>query len=125
MREIRKGAETLTEVGTPKRPIAAAVLCAITSGIALGAVVGPVGVFLGALLGIAVGFIAGHVLARDEAKRSRRMRELDAIIGITNGSIGVGPITIVNVEEEDDGPIYSSREAWAAEWLTPPPPSVG
>src|SRR4051812_11389268 len=98
MREIRKGAETLTEARLPKRPIAAAVVCAIASGIALGAIVGPVGVFFGAALGAIVGLIAGHALAREEAKRIRRMRELDAIIGITNGSIGVGPITIANVE---------------------------
>jgi hypothetical protein len=107
----------------PPRPMATAAICGVVSGIALGAVVGPIGVVLGVGIGVLIGVVAGHALAREEAKRSRRTRELDAIIGITGGSIGVGPIEIRVATDDDEQP-YSSREAWAAEWLTPPPPSV-
>ena len=51
----------------------------------------------------------------------RPTRELDAIIGITNGSMGLGDVAIQFAEEP---PLYPSREAWEAEWLTPPPPQV-
>jgi hypothetical protein len=111
---------TASEKSSLYRPIAAAV-GGIASGIALGAIVGPVGIALGAALGVTVGAVAGHVLHREDAKRTRRTRELDAIIGITNGSMGVGDVAIQFTE---DAPLYTTREAWAAEWLTPPPPSV-
>jgi len=101
-----------------------AATCGVASGIALGAIVGPVGVVLGMGFGCVIGASIGHALAREEAKRTRRTRELDAIIGITNGSIGVGPVEIRESDEErEDEAAYSTREAWAAEWLTPPPPS--
>jgi hypothetical protein len=107
---------------TSKRPIAAAALLGIASGVALGAIVGPVGVGLGVGLGVAIGIFAGHALAREEAKKSRRTRELDAIIGITQGTIGAGRVLILPVDEEIAR--RANREAWAAEWLTPPPPMV-
>lgn len=116
--------------------VAAALLgvCGVVSGVALGAVVGPIGVVLGSALGVGVGLAAGHVLLREEAKKSLRTRELDAIIGITSGSLGVGGVGAslphasardaddTDAERTGEPPAYSSREAWAAEWLTPPPP---
>jgi hypothetical protein len=124
---------------TPRRPIIAGALSGVVSGIALGAVTGPIGVVFGMWMGIGVGLVTGYVLAREDETRSVRTQELDSIIGITKGSMGAGAISISppamvgasgaedagQAEEEEDGPAYSSKEAWLNEWLTPPPPVVG
>jgi hypothetical protein len=102
----------------------------VLAGVAVGIFAGPVGVVIGMWLGFAVGFVAGMVLAHEDDSRSQRTRELDKIIGITDGSMGVSADSIApkaireDDEEEDDGPKLSTKEAWLAEWLTPPPPNV-
>jgi hypothetical protein len=65
------------------------------------------------------------MLAEEQEARTVRHRELDEIIGITRGSMGAGPIVIRQKDEDDEvTPVYSTKEAWLAEWLTPPPPKV-
>ena len=111
----------------PRRPMIAGAASGLVSGVALGAFSGPVGVVLGMWMGVGVGFVAGYVLARDHEKRAHRTQELDAIIGITKGSMGAGPLSkypVVDISGADPEP-YSSKEAWLSEWLTPPPPVVG
>ena len=97
----------MTDAKMPHRPMAVAATCGIASGIALGAMVGPLGVVLGVGIGVGIGLVAGHVLAREEKARSRRTRELDAIIGVKSS------------------PFSLSRGVWAAGCPTPPPPTVG
>lgn len=108
----------------PRRPVIAAALSGVIAGVALGSMSGPIGAVLGMWLGVGVGLVTGYVLAHEDAHASVRTRELDAIIGITKGSMGAGPTITVAPSDEDDLPAYSSKEAWAAEWLTPPPPAV-
>jgi hypothetical protein len=109
----------------PPRPIIAGALSGVVSGLVLGAFTGPIGAVLGMWMGVGAGLVTGYVLARDDQKETVRTRELDAIIGITKGSMGAGTIVIQDTQGEDeDPPPYSSKEAWLSEWLTPPPPSV-
>ncbi len=113
----------------PRRPIIAGALSGVVAGIALGAFTGPIGVVLGMWTGIGVGLVTGYVLAREDETQSVRTRELDTIIGITQGSMGAGaPRASDDRASEGDAeetPAYSSKEAWLSEWLTPPPPIVG
>jgi hypothetical protein len=106
----------------PRRPIIAGALSGVLSGIALGSYTGPVGVVLGMWIGVAVGIITGYVLANDDAKVSVRTQELDAIIGVTTGSMGARGVVQAPDEDDQDPPPYSEKESWLAEWLTPPPP---
>jgi hypothetical protein len=110
----------------PRTPMLAGAGGGFVAGIGLGSIVGLEGVIAGTVIGIAVGFIAGLVTAHDDEVTSTRTGELDAIIGITRGSMGAGPIDTSRIVEEDDeepNPL-STKEAWLAEWLTPPPPNV-
>jgi hypothetical protein len=111
---FRKPASLSTAVG-------AAALSGLVGGLALGAMVGPVGIFAGVGVGIVVGVVAGLVIDKDERLRAKRTRELDAIIGVTEGSLGAGEVPR-SVDEDPE--TLSERERWVAEWLTPPPPSV-
>jgi hypothetical protein len=126
---IRTGVEWIEGIArAPRRPIIAGALTGIVSGIAFGAFTGPVGALLGMWMGVFVGLVMGYVIARDDETQSVRTRELDAIIGITDGSMGAGKITIPSEGEDAEGdapPPYSSKEAWLSEWLTPPPPVAG
>ncbi len=106
----------------PRRPIIAGALSGVVAGIALGAYTGPIGVVFGMWLGVGVGLVTGYVLAREDMTESVRTRELDTIIGITKGTMGVGALP-ARALEDDDLPAYSSKEAWLSEWLTPPPPA--
>jgi len=108
-----------------KSTVFAATLSGVVGGIALGAMVGPVGVAVGVMLGVAVGVAAGQVMAREDAKANARTRELDAIIGITHGRIGAAPLPPPQDDDPELEVMPQSREEWAAEWLTPPPPVVG
>jgi len=54
----------------------------------VGVAAGPVGVAAGALLGGIVGALAGAVLDDDASRRAARTRELDAVIGVSGGTIG-------------------------------------
>ena len=94
-----------------KTKVVASALTGVVGGVAVGAMVGPVGVAVGLVLGVCVGAIAGRVMAREEAIADARTRELDAIIGVTEGRIGAAPLPPAVAEGADD---------WAAEWLTPP-----
>lgn len=99
---------------------AAGVLSGIIGGCTLGAALGPAGALLGIGLGLVAGVIAGNAIAADERRGNRRTRELDAIIGITEGSMGAGPVSRVPVEHV----VPTEGEGWLSEWLTPPPPAV-
>jgi hypothetical protein len=101
--------------------IGAGAISGLVGGVALGAMVGPVGVFFGFGLGMLTGAIAGRVIDKEERKRAERTRELDAIIGVTEGSLGAGDVPRT---PEEDLAAKAERESWVAEWLTPPPPSV-
>jgi hypothetical protein len=109
----------------PRRPMVVGALCGVFSGIALGIFAGPVGLALGIVFGVGAGFVAGMILAEEDDTATKRTRELDAIIGVTTGSMGGAsvPPRAVGVDEEEAEPL-PSREAWLAEWLTPPPPNV-
>jgi hypothetical protein len=115
----------------PRRPIVAGALGGITSGVMLGVFTGPAGTVLGMWMGVGVGLVTGYVLAEEHQSRSIRTGELDAIIGITKGSMGAGtgisapPPPLDAAEDEEEMPQYSTKEAWLKEWLTPPPPTVG
>ncbi len=110
----------------------AGALSGIFSGITLGAFTGPVGAVIGMWMGVGVGLVTGYVLSGDDEKRSLRTQELDDIIGITNGSMGMSveartaSVAPPSLESEEEMPEpYSSKEAWLSEWLTPPPPVAG
>ena len=106
--------------------VGAGVLCGVVAGLAGGAIVGPLGLLLGLGLGIGIGAAAGLVIDREDEKHGERTRELDAIIGITEGSLGAGPVSLVPPAPESDAPesTETERETWLAEWLTPPPPAA-
>jgi len=96
------------------------------AGLALGAMVGPHGVALGLVIGTTLGFVAGRIMDTEERKRSDRTRELDAVIGITEGSLGAGPVSLEpGSEAAEDAEAAEEKRRWLAEWLTPPPPQVG
>ena len=99
-------------------------LLGAAGGLALGATVGPLGVVLGLLLGMSAGFLAAKVNQKEDLRRADRTRHLDAVIGITEGSLGAAPVSIAPDAELDAEPM-SDADAWMAEWLTPPPPVVG
>lgn len=101
----------------PPLVVGASAASGIVAGIAFGAVVGPVGVAVGVGLGTLIGFVAGTIMMWEDGRATRRTRELDAIIGITEGSMGKGGAKTVPSEEVES-------ERWVAEWLTPPPPPV-
>lgn len=88
------------------------------AGFVLGAIIGPEGMAAGLFLGAIVGAVAGSVIAKEERKGDRRTRELDAMIGITEGSLGAPPDSLVPPPQEP------RDEGWGSEWLTPPPPAA-
>jgi hypothetical protein len=100
-------------------------LLGAVAGIALGATVGPLGVVFGLLLGLGAGYIATKVNQKEELRRADRTRHLDAVIGITEGSLGAAPVSVAPPDPEDMEPKLMDADAWLAEWLTPPPPVVG
>ena len=109
----------------PRRPMITGALCGFASGVAVGIFAGPIGLALGIFFGAGVGFVAGMILAEEDDTKTKRTRELDAIIGVTTGSMGGASVPPQAMEpDEDDGPALPSKEAWLAEWLTPPPPNV-
>jgi hypothetical protein len=57
-------------------------------GAVVGAAAGPAGVAAGAVIGGIAGALAGSVLDQDSTERAARTRELDAIIGVTEGDLG-------------------------------------
>jgi hypothetical protein len=57
-------------------------------GAVVGAAAGPAGVAAGAVLGGIAGALAGAVLDQDASEQAARTRELDAVIGVTEGDLG-------------------------------------
>jgi hypothetical protein len=95
----------------------------LSTGIVTGMMGGPVGLVLGVAIGGVAGFFAGAAMFRDARRREERNRELDAIIGVSEGDIGAAPVAMPPPHEAGEG--ESSTTAWVAEWLTPPPPVAG
>jgi hypothetical protein len=58
------------------------------AGAIVGVAAGPPGAVVGAIVGAAAGTVTGAALDTDEAIRNQRTRELDAAIGVTEGSLG-------------------------------------
>jgi hypothetical protein len=98
-------------------PVGVGVVLGLAAGVLLGMVAGLAGVFLGLAAGAGAGFLAGAAMHRDEGHRAARVRELDAIIGVTGGDLGAAPVSMP--------PPEASPSEWMAEWLTPPPPVAG
>ena len=57
-------------------------------GAVVGAAAGPAGVAAGAVIGGIAGALAGAVLDHDASEQAGRTRELDAMIGVSEGSLG-------------------------------------
>jgi outer membrane lipoprotein SlyB len=58
------------------------------AGAVLGAGAGPPGMVAGAVIGSVAGALAGAVLDRESSKQAAHTRELDAVIGISEGELG-------------------------------------
>ena len=58
------------------------------AGAAVGAIAGPPGIAAGAAIGAVAGAIAGRALEVDSARQAAHERELDAEIGVTEGTLG-------------------------------------
>lgn len=100
-------------------PLGVGVGLGLSTGIVTGMMAGPVGLVLGIAIGGVAGFFAGAAMFRDARRREARTRELDAIIGVSEGDIGAAPVAMPHEQGE------SPATAWVAEWLTPPPPVAG
>jgi len=85
----------------------------------MGIMAGPVGAVLAVAGGTIAGLCAGLAMHRDDTRRAARSRELDDIIGVTEGDLGAAPVSMP--AQPDD----TAAKAWMAEWLTPPPPVAG
>ena len=100
-------------------PLGVGAMLGAAAGIVTGMMAGPVGAVVGLGAGALAGVFAGMAMHRDDEHRSARSRELDGIIGVTGGDMGAAPVSMPRGTDEP------SRAAWAAEWLTPPPPVAG
>jgi hypothetical protein len=98
--------------------VKAGAVAGLVAGIAVGAMVPGPGPIFGVAFGLAVGAAAGAAVQKDERRRNARDRELDEIIGVTSGGLGIPPGSVRHVPEEP------ATRAWLDEWLTPPPPAV-
>lgn len=104
----------------------AGIFSGLAAGLAVGAMLSPpsVGLLFGGMIGAAVGAIAGRAMAREDERFMARTRELDAMIGITEGSLGAPPNSIPPGDLERDPDDAVELERWANAWLTPPPPAT-
>jgi hypothetical protein len=106
--------------------VTAGIVCGVLGGFALGAMITPIGVgiTLGVLLGALAGAAGGIAMQREDARTGKRTRQLDDIIGITKGSLGVprGSIPPGDLRRAPEEAL--ELQSWAREWLTPPPPKV-
>lgn len=103
-------------------PLGIGVGLGLSTGIVTGMMGGPVGLVLGIAIGGIAGFFAGAAMFRDARRREARNRELDAIIGVSEGDLGAAPVAMPR-EMHEAG--QTPATAWVAEWLTPPPPVAG
>jgi hypothetical protein len=101
--------------------LVAGALSGIIGGLAVGAIIGREGAVLGVGLGLVIGMIAGKVIEKEDRLQARRTKELDAIIGVTEGSLGAGDVPLVPSDPAPELP--GGGEGWLQEWLTPPPPA--
>lgn len=94
------------------------------SGMGMGVMVTPpiAGVIAGGFIGGLCGLLAGLGLHGQDRREVRRAKELDAIIGITDGSLGTPPGSIPPGDLRRDPEDGLELEGWANQWLTPPPP---
>jgi hypothetical protein len=94
------------------------------SGMGVGFMVTPplVGALAGGLVFGICGVIAGLAMHRQDTREVRRGKELDEIIGITQGSMGAPPGSIPPGDLRREPLDGLELEIWASEWLTPPPP---
>lgn len=66
----------------------AATLAGAASGVAVGAIGGPPGAIVGGIIGTAVGMMAGSTLDVAQRRADAHDRELDDMIGVTEGDLG-------------------------------------
>lgn len=106
--------------------VAAGIVCGVLGGLALGAMVSPIGVgiTIGVIFGGLAGAAGGIAMQREDARRGRRTRQLDDIIGVTKGSLGVprGSIPPGDLRRTPEEAL--ELQSWARDWLTPPPPAA-
>lgn len=100
--------------------------CGLVGGLAMGAMTShAIGVVLCMLFGAGAGAVAGLVMQREDSRARARTRQLDDIIGITEGSMGAPTGSIPPGDWGRDREEALELQSWAREWLTPPPPSIG
>lgn len=101
--------------------------CGAVAGVSIGLVVStPFGIVAGLSLGAIIGTIAGTVMDHDDQRSSQRTRQLDDIIGVTEGSLGTtAPIEEDPLIAEEGRSSEVELRAWVTEWMTPPTPRVG
>jgi hypothetical protein len=92
----------------------------------MGAMVSPIelGIVAGVVFGGLAGAMCGVGMQREAAHRGRRTRQLDDIIGVTKGSLGVPRGSIPPGDLRRDPEQALELQSWANEWLTPPPPNA-
>jgi hypothetical protein len=102
----------------------AGMFCGLGAGLAVGAMITPlaIGLLGGALFGMFAGAVAGTVMDRDDRRGVHRTKQLDAIIGITKGSMGAPKGAIPSGDLRRDPGDALELQSWAREWLTPAPP---
>ena len=108
-------------------PVGVGAFFGLAAGVVTGQMAGIAGVVVGVSVGACVGAIAGIAMHRDEGRKAARSRELDEIIGVAGGELGAAPVSIPDVQAEEDSALELSapdKARWLAEWLTPPPPVV-
>jgi hypothetical protein len=100
-------------------PLGVGAFLGLSAGVVLGIMAGPIGAILAVAGGTVAGLVAGLAMHRDDSRRAARSRELDDIIGVTEGNLGAAPVSMPPPRDD------TAANAWMAEWLTPPPPVAG
>ncbi len=105
----------------------AGIFSGLVAGLAVGAMLNPpsVGLLFGGTIGAVVGAVAGLAMAREDKRVTKRTRELDDIIGVTDGSLGTPPESIPPGDLRSTPEDELELQRWANHWLTPPPPAAG
>jgi hypothetical protein len=100
-------------------PLAVGVILGLSAGIVTGMMAGLAGMAIGLGAGALAGLVVGKAIRRDEELRAARSRELDGIIGVTQGDLGAAPVAMPHAVEP------AAHLGWASECLTPPPALAG